>query len=96
MADYQTVRLSLKGHPMGLLRQHFRQDRVVTCAEANALADGRRARVAGVVLVRQRPGSGNAIFITLEDESGVVNGPVVSKANDGASSGWVGKRRGLR
>jgi hypothetical protein len=30
------------------------------------------------------------------DESGVVNGPVVSKANDGASSGWVGKRRGLR
>ncbi len=73
VADYQTVRLSLKGHPMGLLRQHFRQDRVVTCAEANALADGRRARVAGVVLVRQRPGSGNAIFITLEDETAVVN-----------------------
>ena len=73
VADYQTVRLSLKGHPVGLLRPGFQQNQVVTCAEANALPDGRRARVAGVVLVRQRPGSGNAIFITIEDETGIIN-----------------------
>ena len=36
-------------------------------------ADGRKARVAGVVLIRQRPGKGNAVFITIEDETGVVN-----------------------
>jgi error-prone DNA polymerase len=73
VADYQTVRLSLKGHPMGLLRAGFGAEGVLDCATANALPDGRPARVAGVVLVRQRPGNGNAVFITLEDETGVVN-----------------------
>ena len=73
VADYQTVRLSLKGHPMGMLRARFGAEGVLDCATANALPDGRAARVAGVVLVRQRPGNGNAVFITLEDETGVVN-----------------------
>ena len=72
-ADYQTLRLSLKDHPMRLLRQHFRKDRVSTSAEINAGRDGRFARMAGLVLVRQRPGKGNAVFITLEDETGIVN-----------------------
>jgi len=71
--DYQTIRLSLKGHPMQVLRPLFRAERISTCAEIDAAPDGRRARVAGVVLVRQRPGNGKAIFVTLEDETGIAN-----------------------
>jgi error-prone DNA polymerase len=58
---------------MALLRPHFAADKVLTAAELNASRNGRPARLAGVVLVRQRPGNGNAIFITLEDETGVAN-----------------------
>ena len=73
-ADYQTTRLSLKGHPMAFLRSHFAAEGILSSAQANATKDGRRAKVAGVVLVRQRPGKGNAIFVTIEDETGVTNG----------------------
>ncbi|WP_186418335.1 error-prone DNA polymerase [Bosea sp. CS1GBMeth4] len=73
VADYQTARLSLKGHPMGLLRARFARERVASCAQISATRDGTWASVAGVVLVRQRPGKGNAIFITLEDETGITN-----------------------
>ncbi|NDC58451.1 MAG: DNA polymerase III subunit alpha, partial [Alphaproteobacteria bacterium] len=72
-ADYQTARLSLKAHPMAILRDRFRAEHWLSAGEATARRDGARARTAGVVLVRQRPGNGNAIFITLEDETGVVN-----------------------
>jgi len=72
-ADYQTTRLSLKAHPMGILRPVFDAERVATCQGTEALKSGSRVRVAGVVLVRQRPGNGNAIFVTLEDETGVTN-----------------------
>ena len=72
-ADYQSLRLSLKGHPMGVLRPVFAAEGMLDAATMNARPDGARARVAGVVLVRQRPGNGKAIFITLEDESGIVN-----------------------
>lgn len=73
-ADYQTTRLSLKGHPMAFLRARFAAEGILSSAQANATKDGRRAKVAGVVLVRQRPGKGNAIFVTIEDETGVTNG----------------------
>lgn len=72
-ADYQTVRLSLKGHPMEILRPVFEGEGVATCAETSRRRDGALTRTAGVVLVRQRPGKGNAIFITLEDETGITN-----------------------
>uniref|UniRef100_UPI0025D9D1D2 error-prone DNA polymerase n=1 Tax=Sphingomonas sp. TaxID=28214 RepID=UPI0025D9D1D2 len=72
-ADYQTLRLSLKAHPMALLRPHFAAEAILSCAEATAARNGRRIRTAGIVLVRQRPGNGNAIFVTIEDESGVTN-----------------------
>ncbi|QMW22485.1 error-prone DNA polymerase [Sandaracinobacteroides saxicola] len=72
-ADYQSFRLSLKGHPMALLRHHFAGERVLTSAETSAASNGARVRTAGVVLVRQRPGKGNAIFITIEDETGITN-----------------------
>jgi error-prone DNA polymerase len=71
--DYQTVRLSLKSHPMQILRPVFQRENVLSCAETSALKDGSWARTAGIVLVRQRPGTGNAIFITLEDETGITN-----------------------
>ena len=72
-ADYQTTRLSLKAHPMQILRPVFAAERVLSCKETDELRDGRWARTAGVVLVRQRPGNGKAIFITLEDETGITN-----------------------
>jgi error-prone DNA polymerase len=72
-ADYQTVRLSLKAHPMQILRPVFKAEGVFSSAETSALRDGRWVRTAGVVLIRQRPGNGKAIFITLEDETGITN-----------------------
>lgn len=72
-ADYQTHRLSLKGHPMQFLRGGFEREGVLSCAAVNAAKNGLAVKAAGVVLIRQRPGKGNAIFITIEDESGVVN-----------------------
>ena len=72
-ADYQTTRLSLKGHPMRFLRPLFAAEGVLSSEQAARAKDGRRARVAGVVLVRQRPGKGNAIFVTIEDETGITN-----------------------
>ncbi|WP_433909402.1 error-prone DNA polymerase [Sphingomonas yabuuchiae] len=72
-ADYRATRLSLKGHPMAFLRRELAGEGILSAADLNRLADGRRAKVAGVVLVRQRPGKGNAIFITIEDETGIVN-----------------------
>lgn len=73
VTDYQTVRLSLKGHPMQLLRPRLRREGILSCRETDAKRDGAFARTAGVVLVRQRPGNGNAIFVTLEDETGITN-----------------------
>jgi error-prone DNA polymerase len=73
LTDYQTTRLSLKGHPMAFLRSTFAREGVLSTAEVMAAKNGSILRTAGVVLIRQRPGKGNAIFITLEDEGGVVN-----------------------
>ncbi|WP_371454837.1 error-prone DNA polymerase [Brevundimonas sp. LM2] len=72
-ADYQTARLSLKAHPMAILRPIFAAEKMLTCVDLAAKRSGTKVRAAGVVLVRQRPGNGNAIFITLEDETGVSN-----------------------
>ena len=71
--DYQTMRLSLKAHPMQILRADFARDRLLTCADLSQARAGTTVRVAGLVLVRQRPGTGTAIFITLEDETGIAN-----------------------
>jgi error-prone DNA polymerase len=74
VADYQTIRLSLKGHPMEFLREMFTRERIVACKEINHENERRRVRCAGVVLVRQRPGSASGVvFMTLEDETGIAN-----------------------
>ena len=73
VTDYQVTRLSLKGHPMQFLRSTFEREGVLSCAGAAKARNGSIVRVAGVVLIRQRPGKGNALFITLEDETGITN-----------------------
>ncbi|MGY4459137.1 error-prone DNA polymerase [Bradyrhizobium sp. LB13.1] len=74
VADYQTIRLSLKGHPMEFLREMFTRERIVACKDINHENERRRVRCAGVVLVRQRPGSASGVvFMTLEDETGIAN-----------------------
>jgi error-prone DNA polymerase len=72
--DYQTVRLSLKAHPMAFLREHYAGRGFVTADRLNGMRDGRRLSIAGLVLIRQRPGSAKGVvFITIEDETGVAN-----------------------
>jgi error-prone DNA polymerase len=74
VADYQTIRLSLKGHPMEFLREKFQREGVIACASVSDARDKQHVRCAGVVLVRQRPGSAKGVvFMTLEDESGIAN-----------------------
>ena len=74
VADYQTIRLSLKGHPMEFLRPKFADEGVVACETVAHAHDRQRVRCAGVVLVRQRPGSSKGVvFMTLEDETGIAN-----------------------
>jgi error-prone DNA polymerase len=74
VADYQTIRLSLKGHPMEFLRPMFTGESVVACEAVCHANDKKRLRCAGVVLVRQRPGSAKGVvFMTLEDETGIAN-----------------------
>jgi error-prone DNA polymerase len=78
--DYQTLRLSLKAHPMSFLRERFRARRILACHELRETKDGAFVSVAGVVLVRQRPGSAKGVvFMTLEDETGVANAVVWPK-----------------
>jgi error-prone DNA polymerase len=73
VADYQTIRMSLKAHPMALLRARFAHEGIASSIDIATTKAGARIRHAGLVLVRQRPGNGKAIFVTLEDEVGVVN-----------------------
>ena len=70
--DYRSVQLSLREHPVAFLRGELGA-RVTTCAGLARLKDGGRVEVAGLVLIRQRPGKGNVTFITLEDETGIAN-----------------------
>lgn len=72
--DYQTIRLSLKAHPMTFLREHYAARKFITATELGNIRDGKGLSIAGLVLIRQRPGSAKGVvFITIEDESGVAN-----------------------
>jgi error-prone DNA polymerase len=74
VGDYQTIRLSLKGHPVSFLRERLAQAGAMTAADYVGLANNRRVRVGGVILVRQRPGTAKGVcFVTIEDETGVAN-----------------------
>ena len=72
--DYRTVSLSLKGHPLAFFRQALARRGIVPTAQLKAAKDGDRVSVAGLVLIRQQPGTANGIvFLTLEDETGPAN-----------------------
>jgi error-prone DNA polymerase len=71
--DYRHLHLSLKTHPAALLRPALQERHVIANADFTRLQDGARATIAGLVLVRQHPGSAKSIFMTLEDETAAAN-----------------------
>ena len=73
--DYRTLQLSLRAHPLSFLRDELDGMGIVRCADLPHIRDGRNIEVAGVILVRQRPGSAKGVlFVTIEDETGIANG----------------------
>jgi error-prone DNA polymerase len=74
LADYIAIRMSLKAHPMALLRPEFDRRDYLQSARLRTLPSGPFVKVAGIVLIRQRPGTASGvIFSTLEDETGIAN-----------------------
>jgi error-prone DNA polymerase len=72
--DYRTVSLSLRAHPLSFLRRDLAGEGVRPCVDLATMRDRMAAKVSGLILVRQRPGSAKGVmFITLEDESGIAN-----------------------
>jgi error-prone DNA polymerase len=72
--DYRTAGLSLKQHPVALIRDQLKPRKIITAAQVAEMPHGRWVCVAGLVLIRQRPATASGImFVTLEDETGVVN-----------------------
>ncbi|HLL20073.1 MAG TPA: OB-fold nucleic acid binding domain-containing protein, partial [Rubrivivax sp.] len=71
--DYETIGLTLRSHPLALLRPHLARRRLAAAADLEAARDGQFVRYAGIVTLRQQPETANGtIFISLEDETGVV------------------------
>ncbi len=74
LADYAALGLTLRRHPLALLRERMREQRLLSASELLPLGDGAIARVAGIVTCRQRPGTAAGVtFVTLEDETGMIN-----------------------
>ncbi|GAB4139645.1 MAG: hypothetical protein Kow0040_27860 [Thermogutta sp.] len=74
LADYAWTGMSLRRHPLAFLRPLLRERGAVTAKELERLPPGSPVRVAGIVMVRQRPGTAKGItFVSLEDETGIIN-----------------------
>jgi error-prone DNA polymerase len=72
--DYRSVGLTLRRHPVSFLRHDLAERRIVRCVDLATTRDGTRLEVAGIILVRQRPGSARGVlFVTIEDETGHAN-----------------------
>ena len=72
--DYRTLALSLKAHPISFVRDQLAALNVISNANLMNCKDGTNVRVAGLVLIRQRPGTASGIvFVTIEDETGTSN-----------------------
>jgi error-prone DNA polymerase len=71
--DYLSLGLSLKHHPLALLRADLARRGLSPTARLATTPAGRRVQVAGLVLVRQRPGTTDVVFMTVEDETGIAN-----------------------
>jgi error-prone DNA polymerase len=71
--DYATIGLTLRSHPLALLRPHLTERKLRTATELHAMPNGRLVRYCGIVTLRQQPETANGtIFISLEDETGVI------------------------
>jgi len=80
LQDYSTTSLSLKAHPVGFVRKQLFTGGILSARELQLWPDGTLVRIAGLVLIRQRPGTANGIcFITIEDETGTANLVVFKK-----------------
>jgi error-prone DNA polymerase len=74
LQDYAATSLSLEAHPVSFVREKLQQLRIVTTAQLLECKDGDYVKCAGLVLVRQRPGTASGVvFITIEDETGIAN-----------------------
>ena len=74
VADYASLGLTLGRHPLALLRESLQSRHLLSARDLDAMAHGNPVRTAGIVLMRQRPGTASGVtFLTLEDETGQVN-----------------------
>ncbi len=73
VADYRTLGFTLGRHPLALLRPRLAGDGWLTAAEVAELPDGATLQTGGIAVTHQRPGNGETLFVTLEDETGYVN-----------------------
>ncbi len=72
--DYLSKGLTLRRHPVAFLREELARRRIIPCADLKSIRHGQRITVAGLVLVRQKPGSAKGVmFMTIEDETDVAN-----------------------
>lgn len=79
--DYRTMSFSLKAHPVSFMRSALDRRSILRCADLEKRRNGQRVEVAGLVLVRQRPGTATGVvFATLEDETGIANVVIWSTA----------------
>lgn len=91
--DYRYLTLSLKAHPVSFLREEFARRGIATSRSLDGVANGCMVTIAGLVLVRQRPGTAKGvIFMTLEDETGVANAIVWKKVFEKYRSVVMGAR----
>lgn len=91
--DYQTLRLSLKAHPLSFLRERLSAKNLLTCTQLESRQNGDTLQLAGLVLVRQRPGSAKGvIFLTIEDETGTANIVVWQKIFERNRAAVMGSR----
>jgi error-prone DNA polymerase len=83
VADYASVGLTLGRHPLALLRDSLQSKHLVSARDLDGMAHGKPVRTAGIVLMRQRPGTASGVtFLTLEDETGQVNIIVWERVGD--------------
>jgi error-prone DNA polymerase len=72
--DYATINMTLRRHPLSFLREELAGEGTVCAADLPTLPVGRRLDIAGLVLIRQRPGTASGVvFVTIEDETGIAN-----------------------
>ena len=93
LSDYRVTGLTLGTHPLALLRDRLRRERVVDSRQLQDLPHGRGVHVAGIVTQRQRPGTASGvIFVTLEDEHGVINVVVWARIAERRRKALLGAR----